>query len=102
MQVSSGVSCNFNSVEEFMAGQKLKAEQRKQEMKQIQKGIYQTQVMIDSQAMETLVKECEKNDKKSDDTRTESEKEDSEKKDQRIVDVKAEMEKMMSMSKKLV
>ena len=71
-------------------------------MKQIQKGIYQTQVMIDSQAMETLVKECEKNDKKSDDTRTESEKEDSEKKDQRIVDVKAEMEKMMSMSKKLV
>ena len=102
MQVSSGVSCKFNSVEEFMAGQKLKAEQRKEEMKKIQKGIYQTQVMIDSQAMETLMKECEKNDKKNDDTRAESEQEDSEKKDQRIVDVKAGMEKMMSMSKRLV
>ena len=102
MQVSSGVSCNFNSVEEFMQQQKLKAEQRKEEMKKIQKGIYQTQVMIDSQAMETLMKECEKNDKKTDGTGAEGEKEDSEKKDQRIVDVKAEMEKMMSMSKRMV
>lgn len=102
MQVSSGVSCKFNSVEEFMAGQKLKAEQRKEEMKQIQKGIYQTQVMIDSQAMETLMKETEKNDKKTDKAKAESEKEDSEKKDQRIVDVKSEMDKMLSMSKKMV
>ena len=102
MQVSSGVSCNFNSVEEFMQQQKLKAKQRKEEMKKIQKGIYQTQVMIDSQAMETLMKECEMNDKKTDDTGAEGEKEDSEKKDQRIVDVKAEMEKMMSMSKRMV
>lgn len=102
MQVNSGVSCKFNSVEEFMAGQKLKVEQRKEEMKQIQKGIYQTQVMIDSQAMETLMKETEKNDKKTDNAKAEGEKEDSEKKDQRIVDVKAEIEKMMSMSKKMV
>ena len=102
MQVSSGVNCNFNSVEEFMQQQKLKAKQRKEEMKKIQKGIYQTQVMIDSQAMETLMKETEKNDKKTDNGKAEGEKEDSEKKDQRIVDVKAEMEKMMSMSKRMV
>lgn len=102
MHVSSGVSCKFNSVEEFMAGQKLKAEQRKEEMKLIQKDIYQTQVMIDSQAMETFMKECEKNDKKADDTGAEDKKKDAEIKDQRIVDVKAEMEKMMSMSKRLV
>ena len=102
MQVNSGVSCKFNSVEEFMAGQKLKVEQRKEEMKQIQKGIYQTQVMIDSQAMENLMKETEKNDKKTDNAKAEGEKEDSEKKKQRIVDVKEEMEKMMSLSKKMV
>ena len=102
MQVSSGVSCNFSSVDEFMAGQQLKVQQRKEKMKQIQKGIYQTQVMIDSQAMETLMKESKKNDKKTDNAKAEGEKEDSEKKDQRIVDVKAEMEKMMSMSKRMV
>ncbi len=48
------------------------------------------------------MKETEKNDKKTDNAKAEGEKEDSEKKDQRIVDVKAEMEKMMSMSKKMV
>lgn len=89
----------IGDMQQFMRAQQLKVEQRQEEMKKIKKGIYQMQVKIDSQNMDTFIKECDKNDKKTVDTKTESEKEGSEKPEQKMVDIKAEMEKMMSMSK---
>lgn len=91
----------IGDIQQFMREQQIKVEQRQKEMKEIKKGIYQMQAMIDSQSMETLMKECEKNDKKTVDTKTESEKTASEKPEQKKTDIKAEMEKMMFMSKQV-
>ena len=50
----------IGNAQNFMEKQMSKVEQRKEEEKKIKKGIYQMQVMLDSQSMETLMKECDK------------------------------------------
>lgn len=89
----------IGSMQEFMGQQQSKVERRAEEMKKIKKGIYQMQAMIDSQSMETLLKECEKNDKKNVETKEDSEKADVKEQESVMTDPQAEMEKMMFRAK---
>lgn len=92
----------IGNIQSFMENQMSKVEQRKEEEKKIKKGIYQMQVMLDSQCTETLMKECDKAEAKrtggkkgSEDTGTES-------KEEKRTDAQTEMEKMLSTARKVI
>ncbi len=92
----------IGSMEEFMGQQMSKVERRAEEMKKIKKGIYQMQTMIDSQSMETLLKECEKNDKKNVETKGKEEGAETNGSKKGMTDPQAEMERMLFQTKKII
>lgn len=90
----------IGNVQNFMEKQMSKVEQRKEEEKQIKKGIYQMQVMLDSQCMETLIKECDRAEAKRGDGKKGSEETGTESKEGKKTDAQTEMEKMLSAARK--
>lgn len=89
----------IGNLQEFQQGQMSKVERRKQEEKQIKKGIYQMQMLIDCQNMETLDKEREKSRERTEDVRTESGEAEVKKQGKKKADIHTEMKKMMSVAK---
>ena len=90
----------IGNVQNFMEKQMSKVEQRKEEEKKIKKGIYQMQVMLDSQCMETLMKECDKAEAKRTNEKKGSEDTSNESKENKRTDAQTEMEKMLSAARK--
>lgn len=90
----------IGNAQNFMEKQMSKVEQRKEEEKKIKKGIYQMQVMLDSQCMETLMKECDKSEAKRDGEKKGSEESGTESKESKRTDAQTEMEKMLSAARK--
>lgn len=81
---------------QFLENQQGKVRKRKEEEKRIKKGVYQMQVMIDGQNMETFDKEQKKSKERvqqSEEVQKESE---SQNRERKKTDVKTEMEKMLS------
>lgn len=89
----------IGDLQEFQQGQLSKVERRKREEKQIKKGIYQTQVMIDCQNMETLEKESERSRERTELSRQKSSEAQVQKQGKKRTDVHTEMKKMMSVAK---
>lgn len=103
---SSGAPVSGQEFKEaFMQGQNAKREARLEEMKQIQKSIYQMQVMIDNQQMETFKEECEKSEAEKAGTHSDAESADktqgNETHKNGKTDSKTEMERMMSYARSL-
>ena len=86
----------IGDMQQFRENQLLKVERRKQEEKQIKKGIYQMQMMIDCQNMETFDKEAEKSKERTEVSRMEQKRAESQDQEHKKTDVHTEMEKMMS------
>lgn len=95
----------IGDMQQFMGQQQSKVERRAEEMKKIKKGIYQMQIMLDSQNEETLLEESKKRDRKSAET-AKGEKEDTQKEiteqNQKLTDRIEVMEKMMSATRKII
>ncbi len=89
----------IGNLQEFQQGQMSKVERRKQEDKQIKKGIYQMQMLIDCQNMETLDKEREKSRERTEEIRTEGSETEVKKQGKKKADSHPEMNKMMSVAK---
>ncbi len=90
----------IGNAQNFTEKQMSKVEQRKEEEKKIKKGIYQMQVMLDSQSMETLMKECDKAEAKRSGEKTERKDTGTESKESKKTDAQTEMEKMLSTARK--
>jgi len=89
----------IGNIQEFKESQLGKVERRKQQDKQIKKGIYQMQMLIDCQNMETLDKESEKSKERTEISRSEGKKTETPKQEQKKTDIHTEMKKMMSVTK---
>lgn len=87
---------NIGNIQEFQQQQMSKVEKRKKEDEKIKKGIYQMQVMIDSQCMETFTKECEKNEKRTADTQSEEKETGKEQQESKKTDIQTELKKMIA------
>lgn len=87
---------NIGNIEEFKQQQMSKVERRKKEDEKIKKGIYQMQVMIDSECMETLTKECEKNGKQTAGTQSEENGTKREQSESKKTDIQSALEKMVA------
>lgn len=68
------LTVNIGDMQEFKASQLRRVEQKKEEEKQIKKGIYQMQVLIDSQLGETFDKEVERSRERTEISRREAKK----------------------------
>ncbi len=90
---------NIGNIQEFKESQLGKVERRKQQDKQIKKGIYQMQMLIDCQNMETFEKESEKSKERTEISRSEGQKTETPKQEQKKTDVHTEMKRMMSVTK---
>lgn len=90
----------IGNIEEFKAGQLGKVEKRKQEDKRIKQGIYQMHAMVESECMETLIKERENAQSQNEDTRTEKEGTNTEQGDEKKTDIQMEIEKLLFMGSK--
>ncbi len=89
----------IGNLQEFQQGQMSKVERRKQEDRQIKKGIYQMQMLIDCQNMETLDKEREKSRERTEEIRTEGSETEVKKQGKKKADIHMEMKKIMSVAK---
>ena len=98
------LTMKIGNMQEFQASQLTKVERRKEEEKQIKKGIYQMQVLIDSQQEELFDKEIERSRERTKISREEAqEAEDVQNADSRMqgfkqTDLKQEMGRMMAMA----
>ena len=98
------LTVNIGDMQEFKASQLRRVEQKKEEEKQIKKGIYQMQVLIDSQLGETFDKEVERSRERTEISRMQSE---SGSADSRIqgdknADLKQAMGRMMAIASPLI
>lgn len=98
------LTMKIGDMQEFQTSQLTKVERRKEEEKQIKKGVYQMQVLIDSQQEELFDKEIERSRERTKISREEvQEAEDVQNADSRIqgfkkTDLKQEMGRMMAMA----
>lgn len=90
----------IGDMQQFKQSQLSKVERRKQEEKRIKKGIYQMQMLIDCQNMETFDKEAQKSKERTELSRMEQEKAESQGQERKKTDVQTEMEKMLSVAGK--
>lgn len=90
----------IGNIQEFQQQQLSKVEKRKKEDEKIKKGIYQMQVMIDSECMETLTKECEKNGKQTADAQSEEKGAEGEQKENKKADIQSEMKRLLFLGNK--
>ncbi len=90
----------IGNIREFQQSQLSKVERRKQEEKQIKKGVYQTKMMIQSQNMETLDKESKRSKARTELSRTEAKETQTKEQNRRKTDVHTEMKKMLSVMPK--
>lgn len=86
----------IGNIQQFKESQLSKVERRKEEEKQIKKGIYQMQMMIDCQNMETFDKECEKSKERTGDSRIKAAEAAEESREMQKTDNNTEMEKMLA------
>lgn len=98
------LTVNIGDMQEFKASQLRRVEQKKEEEKQIKKGIYQMQVLIDSQLGETFDKEVERSRERTEISQVQSE---SRSADSRIqgdknADLKQAMGRMMAIASPLI
>lgn len=91
----------IGSMQEFTASQLGKVERRKQEEKQIKKGIYQMQMMIDCQNMETFNKESKKSRERTENASEKNREMESQSQERKKADVHTEMKRMMSATKQI-
>lgn len=88
------------NIREFQQSQLGKVERRKQEEKQIKKGIYQTKMMIQGQNMETFEKESERSKARTELSRSEAKESRAKEQTRKKTDVHTEMKKMLSVTPK--
>lgn len=81
---------------QFLENQQGKVQKRKEEEKRIKKGIYQMQVMIDCQNMETFDKEQKKSKERVQQSEEAQKETESQSRERKKTDAKTEMEKMLS------
>ena len=91
----------IGDMQQFRESQLSKVERRRQEERQIKKGIYQMQMLIDCQEMETLDKEAKRSQERTEVSRMEQKKAEGQGREQenKKTDVHTEMEKMLSVVK---
>ncbi len=95
----------IGDMQQFMGQQQSKVERRAEEMKKIKKGIYQMQVMLDSQSEETLLKESKKMDKNAEkisENKKESGQKETGNQKEKLSERVEVMEKMMAGVRKMV
>ena len=100
-----GNRMQIGDMQQFMGQQQSKVERRAEEMKKIKKGIYQMQVMLDSQNEETLLKESKKMDKNAEKiskNKDESGKKEVKGQDEKLSEQLEVMEKMMAGARKII
>lgn len=90
----------IGNIKEFQQSQMGKVERRKEEEKQIKKGIYQTKMMIQSQTTEIFDKERERSRARTELSREEAEQAKTKEQTRRKTDVHTEMKKMLSTAPK--
>ena len=81
---------------QFLENQQGKVRMRKEEEKRIKKGVYQMQMMIDCQNMETFDKEEKKSRERVQQSETGQKEAENQRREQKKTDAKTEMEKMLS------
>ncbi|MDE7046622.1 MAG: hypothetical protein K2P25_01335 [Lachnospiraceae bacterium] len=86
----------IGNIKEFQQSQMTKVARRKEEEKQIKKGIYQTKMMIQSQTTEIFDKEREKSRERTELSREEAGQAKTKEQARRKTDVHTEMKKMLS------
>lgn len=92
----------IGNIKEFKEQQLGKVEKRKKEDQKIKKGIYQMQVMIDAQDMETFTKERERAERRTSRETARTDKPDAGNKESKRTDARTEMEKMLSAGSKFI
>lgn len=92
----------IGNIQEFKEAQLGKVERRKQEEKQIKKGIYQMQMLIDCQSTEIFDKESERSKERTEASRTENKETGTQNQDHKKTDIHTEMKKMMSVTKQQI
>lgn len=80
----------------FFESQQGKVKMRKEEEKRIKKGVYQMQMMIDCQNMETFDKEAKKSKERVQESEAGQKEAESQSQEKKKTDAKTEMEKMLS------
>ena len=81
---------------QFFENQQGKVKMRKEEEKRIKKGVYQMQMMIDCQNMETFDKEAKKSRERVEESQAAQKETENQSREQKKTDAKTEMEKMLS------
>lgn len=81
---------------QFFEAQQGKVKMRKEEEKRIKKGVYQMQMMIDCQNMETFDKEAKKSRERVQESEAAREETENQSWEQKKTDARTEMEKMLS------
>ena len=81
---------------QFFETQQGKVRMRKEEEKRIKKGVYQMQMMIDCQNMETFDKEEKKSKERVQESEAAQKEAEGQSREQKKTDAKTEMEKMLS------
>ena len=81
---------------DFFASQQGKVKMRKEEEKRIKKGVYQMQMMIDCQNMETFDKEDKKSKERVQESEAGQKEAENQSQEKKKTDAKTEMEKMLS------
>lgn len=81
---------------QFLENQQGKVRMRKEEEKRIKKGVYQMQMMIDCQNMETFDKEEKKSRERVQQSEAGQKEAENQSREQKKTDAKTEMEKMLS------
>lgn len=92
----------IGNIQEFKEAQLGKVERRKQEEKQIKKGIYQMQMLIDCQSTEIFDKESERSKERTEASRAENKETGTQKQEHKKADIHTEMKKMMSVTKQQI
>ncbi len=92
----------IGNIQEFKEAQLGKVERRKQEEKQIKKGIYQMQMLIDCQSTEIFDKESERSKERTEASQAENKETGTQKQEHKKTDIHTEMKKMMSVTKQQI
>lgn len=90
----------IGNMDEFMAGQSDKVRRRKEEEKEIKKGVYQMHMMVEGECMETLTEEQKKAESKKENTKAEKESTGEGQKEEKKADVQSEIERLLSVGSK--
>ncbi len=91
----------IGNIQEFKESQMGKVLRRREEEKQIKKGIYQVQMMIDCQNAETLDEETKKSRERTESSRTAESEKEPQGQEHKKTDIHTEMKKMMSVARQI-